>query len=108
MDHACFPGLQNCVGFRIVDCGTLPGSHQSIQRAELWAGVRAYSRVYLFSDSRYFVTRAKKLIARRDEGLPFVCPTVNSDLWTLFWLALSECDEVEVNWICCPRQPVGR
>ena len=98
--YACVQWFDD--GFRIVDCGTLPGSHQSIQRAELWAGVRvvsSYSRVYLFSDSRYFVTRAKKLIARKAQGLPFVCPTVNSDLWTKFWTALNGCDEVEVNWM---------
>ena len=98
--YACVQWFDN--GFQIVDCGTLPGSHQSIQRAELWAGVRAvsaFSKVYLFSDSRYFVLRAQKLIARKNQGLPFVCPVVNSDLWTLFWLALSGCEEVEVNWI---------
>ena len=95
-------------GFRIVDCGTLPGSHQSIQRAELWAGVRAvsgFSKVYLFSDSRYFVTKAKKLIARKTQGLSFECPTVNSDLWTLFWQALDGCSEVEVNWIPAHVEP---
>ena len=104
--YACVQWFDD--GFRIVDCGTLPGSHQSIQRAELWAGVRAvssYSKVYLLSDSRYFVTRAKKLIARKAQGLPFVCPAVNSDLWTQFWLALHGCDEVMVNWIPAHVEP---
>ena len=28
-----------------------------------------------------------------------MCPSVNADLWSLFWVALQGCEEVQVNWI---------
>ena len=88
--------------FVIMDCGTLPGSQQTIQRAEVWAGVRtiaAYDKVSVFSDSKYFVTIAQRLIDRRSKGLPFVCPKANGDLWTIFWQALQGCQEIQVVWV---------
>ena len=88
--------------FMIVDCGTLPGSQQTIQRAEVWAGVRAiaaYDKVSVFSDSKYFVTIARRLIDKKSRGLPFACPKANGDLWTIFWLALQGCEEIQVEWV---------
>ena len=85
----------------IESAGILPGQYQTIQRAELTAGIIAFSlydRVHVFTDSAYFFNGATAMIHAMGNDTNIVWPSENLDLWVTLYQRLQgvDLDSVQV------------
>ena len=90
--------------FQVCWHGALPGSCQSIFRAELLAvacAVGMANKPVVFTDSQSVCRTANRILRQLQAGNPPGLPQDNKDLWAFF---LSNLDSVHISWIKRSRQ----